>query len=295
MEDLIGRLETLEHHVQTLEQQNGSALRRLYWWRRLACSLALLTVFSLPLTLGAAQDERRGGRLQDDQKETLKGLLHRFLAVEGKLAHVTSVIGPEGFPELVITGANLRIVNGMDSTESTNGLGNLIVGYNEPRADNPTPRSKGRTFVRVRTTWWSESGTISHASGGWWSANPTRSLATSPQSAGGPPTGPAASFLPSVGGNTTQPAAAWRRSVVGVSTRPAATTRRSAVGLATSPSATFLPSAGERATRPPAPFLPSAGGPQPSHRRHCVGQRRRGKHGQRQIFFSQRRSESRGN
>jgi hypothetical protein len=49
MEDLVGRLETLEHHVRTLEQQSSSALRRLRWWRRLACTLALVTVFSLPL------------------------------------------------------------------------------------------------------------------------------------------------------------------------------------------------------------------------------------------------------
>src|SRR5262249_55583938 len=37
--------------------------------------------------------------------------------------------------EIVITGANLRIVNGLGSTETTNGLGNLIIGYNELRND----------------------------------------------------------------------------------------------------------------------------------------------------------------
>src|SRR5262249_23459141 len=37
--------------------------------------------------------------------------------------------------EVVISGANLRIVNGLGSTETTNGLGNLIVGYNELRND----------------------------------------------------------------------------------------------------------------------------------------------------------------
>jgi hypothetical protein len=34
---------------------------------------------------------------------------------------------------LVISGANLQIVNGTGSTASTNGLGNLIIGYNEER------------------------------------------------------------------------------------------------------------------------------------------------------------------
>jgi hypothetical protein len=37
---------------------------------------------------------------------------------------------------LVISGANLQIVNGAGSTENTNGLGNLIIGYNEERSTN---------------------------------------------------------------------------------------------------------------------------------------------------------------
>jgi hypothetical protein len=35
--------------------------------------------------------------------------------------------------EIYITGANLHIVNGLSYTDTTNGLGNLIVGYNELR------------------------------------------------------------------------------------------------------------------------------------------------------------------
>ena len=162
MDDLIGRLEALEHHVRTLEQQGSSALQRLRWWRRLACTLALLTMFSLPLTLGAAQDDRRAGKPKDDHQATLKGLLQRFLAIERKLEHVTSVVGPEGFPELVITGANLRIVNGLGSTDCLkgdnpiagepipdcpNGLGNLIVGYNEPSQQGENVRTGSHNVV----------------------------------------------------------------------------------------------------------------------------------------------------
>ena len=147
MDDLHGRLDALEHQVRTLELRSRSTLHRLRWWRRLACTLALLTVFSLPLTLGATQDERRGVKPTDDQKEILKGLLQRFLAVERKLEHLTSVLGPEGFPELVITGANLRIVNGLGSTDTVNGLGNLIVGYNEPRADGATVHTGSHNIV----------------------------------------------------------------------------------------------------------------------------------------------------
>jgi hypothetical protein len=134
VDDLLDRIQILERTVVDVQHQAAAIARRLRWWRRFAFSLALLTMFSVPLTLGAAQDERRGGKPNDDHQATLKGLLQRFLAVERKLQHVTSEIGPEGFPELVITGANLRIVNGLDRTDLPNGTGNLIVGYNEARA-----------------------------------------------------------------------------------------------------------------------------------------------------------------
>ena len=91
--------------------------------------MALLTVFGLPLSLDARPDDRRG----EDHKgvnHQLKSLLQRFLAIERKLEHVTNEVSAEGYPELVITGANLRIVNGIGRTETSNGTGNLIVGYN---------------------------------------------------------------------------------------------------------------------------------------------------------------------
>lgn len=40
------------------------------------------------------------------------------------------VSGP-GYTTLVVTGANLQVVNGTGYTDTTNGLGNVIVGYNE--------------------------------------------------------------------------------------------------------------------------------------------------------------------
>jgi hypothetical protein len=38
--------------------------------------------------------------------------------------------GEASYTTLRVTGANLQVVNGTDSTNTTNGLGNLIVGYN---------------------------------------------------------------------------------------------------------------------------------------------------------------------
>jgi hypothetical protein len=142
MDPLLGRLETLELQLRILQQQSSTSLRRLRWWRRLGCSLAVLTVFGLPLSLGAGPEDRK----REDNKvgtSQLRGLLQRFLAIERKLEHLTSEVGQEGYPELVITGANLRIVNGLGGTQTANGTGNLIVGYNEPRTD--VPPSDNRT------------------------------------------------------------------------------------------------------------------------------------------------------
>jgi hypothetical protein len=153
MDHLIARIETLEQHVQALTQQTTSVARRLRWWRRLAFVLMVLSLFSLSRSLGEAQPDRPPGPAD-------RGLAQRVRALEQKLQHVTSEKGPEGFPELVITGANVRIVNGLNSTDCTdeqgnpipdcpNGLGNLIVGYNEPRVTNPeTPEEPARN---VRT------------------------------------------------------------------------------------------------------------------------------------------------
>ena len=41
--------------------------------------------------------------------------------------------------EVVISGANLRIVNGLGATDTTNGVGNLIVGYNDARRRSHLP------------------------------------------------------------------------------------------------------------------------------------------------------------
>src|SRR5262249_34725559 len=92
------------------------------WWCALACGLLALGLFSLPLPSGTAQEE----------SAEYRAMRKRLAALEYKLQYITG--GPN---EVVITGANLRIVNGLGATDTTNGLGNLIVGYNELRQENP--------------------------------------------------------------------------------------------------------------------------------------------------------------
>ena len=124
MDHLQSRLEALEQRTHTVERQ-------LRWWRGLAgglLGLAVLT-WALPAVI-AQEDASTGGQ---------KGLAQRVAALE-QLLKPFSRAGTEVF----ITGANLHLVNGLGETDCRdedfkpipacpNGLGNLIVGYNEPR------------------------------------------------------------------------------------------------------------------------------------------------------------------
>ncbi len=63
-------------------------------------------------------------------------------AIADKIAHFSRVGN-----EVYITGANLHIVNGAGKTDLTNGLGNVIVGYNELRADGSDNRIGSHNLV----------------------------------------------------------------------------------------------------------------------------------------------------
>jgi hypothetical protein len=118
MDHLHARPEALEHQVYTLHQQAHAVDRRLRWWRRLACGLGVLGCIGWTLQTVTAGD---GPSVP---------LRDRFAALERELAPLTF---DAAMHELRITGVNLRPLNGLVATDTTNGLGNLIVGYNEPR------------------------------------------------------------------------------------------------------------------------------------------------------------------
>jgi hypothetical protein len=134
------RLETLEQHTEILERRARTVAQQLRWWRALACGVLVLAVLSWALPESPAQEQ---------------GLAQRVAALEDLLKHFSR----EG-NEVFITGANLHIVNGLGSTDCTdeegeeipdcpNGLGNLIVGYNELRnsPDFPDVRTGSHNVV----------------------------------------------------------------------------------------------------------------------------------------------------
>ena len=133
IDNLRERLEALEHQTHTLARQAR-------WWRGLACGIMVLGLLSGALPSGQTVDAHR------------RDLSARVAELEDKLQFVT--ISED---EMVITRANLRIVNGLGKTDCgfgeeaipncPNGLGNLIVGYNEERESD----SLGNPVTNTRT------------------------------------------------------------------------------------------------------------------------------------------------
>jgi hypothetical protein len=126
-------MDHLQTRLETLEQQMHTVNRRLRWWRGLACGLAVLGLLGWGLPLSLARED-----LAEKDKDQ-KGLAQRVAALEQLLEHFSREKN-----DILITGANLHIVNGLGSTDCfadegneipncPNSLGNLIVGYNEPR------------------------------------------------------------------------------------------------------------------------------------------------------------------
>jgi hypothetical protein len=118
---------------EALERLTQMVELRLRWWRALACGVLVLAVRTWALPSGTAQEAAQGGG---------KGPEQRVAALEKLLKHFSRKGN-----EVRLTGANLHIRNGLGSTDCTaeegkeipdcpNGLGNLIVGYNELR-NNP--------------------------------------------------------------------------------------------------------------------------------------------------------------
>ena len=121
MDHLHERLERLEQRTHTVERQ-------LRWWRGTALLLLILGLVSLPW---------QGAKTQAQEEVTAQALTleQRVAALEAKLKYLNTRIDSSGRPLMEVKGANLRLVNGTGKTETANGLGNLIVGYNETRRE----------------------------------------------------------------------------------------------------------------------------------------------------------------
>ena len=98
------RIEALEQRTEQLQQHTRMVERQLRWWRGIACGVMLLGLVSLPLQSGTAADSQPGA------------MAERMATLENKLSAMTF---DGAANEVVISGANLRIVNGLGRTDTT--------------------------------------------------------------------------------------------------------------------------------------------------------------------------------
>lgn len=110
------RLEALEKTVDVLGRQRRAAEKKLGRWR-MGATATLIGALLLWPEVGVATPPQ----------QSLAGRVEALEELLGNFSIVTSQTGSD----IYIDGANLHIRNGNGFTQTTNGLGNLIVGYNE--------------------------------------------------------------------------------------------------------------------------------------------------------------------
>jgi hypothetical protein len=144
MDHLHTRVDALERQIHILHERSRAAERQLRWWRGITCGLLVGALLTWALPSSTAHEDAPGGQ---------PGLSDRVAALEELLQPFTRV-----GHEVVITGANLHLVNGLGRTTCTseqdepipdcpNGVGNLIVGYNEPREFGENRRTGSHNVV----------------------------------------------------------------------------------------------------------------------------------------------------
>ena len=114
-------LKTLERQIVSLQESVGNQASEI--------SALLATVSNQTSQIVALQ------AMVNNQTNQISGLVGTVTDQAQQLSALTNLFvnfSRDG-NEIYITGANLHIVNGLNGTDSTNGLGNLIVGYNELR------------------------------------------------------------------------------------------------------------------------------------------------------------------
>lgn len=111
-----------------------------------AVVIALAVYGGLDLVRAAVADDPSTAYLPAVAKaEEVQSLEERVTALEDLLAHVSR----DG-DDIYVTGANLHVVNGTGATDGiTNGLGNVIIGYNETRTARQESNDRGGSHMLV--------------------------------------------------------------------------------------------------------------------------------------------------
>jgi hypothetical protein len=144
------KMEKVEKRLEQLESQLKRARWRVLFVWGAGLILMAGTIVNVWLPPASAQGEQRG-------------LEQRVTALEGQVSALTTQLNSQAGEiaalqyllahfsrdgdQMSISGANLHITNGLGTTDSSNGLGNLTVGYNELRPSGTNDRSGSHNIV----------------------------------------------------------------------------------------------------------------------------------------------------
>jgi hypothetical protein len=129
--DTDTQLRVLRQQVAAMRKQLNATRNELF--------AATAALSSATAALSATTTARQNGQVQlstlqrelESLKADLRGLkANSILDLNGYLTFEIS----NGYPTALFRGVNVQIVNGMGDTQTVNGTGNLIVGYNRPSA-----------------------------------------------------------------------------------------------------------------------------------------------------------------
>lgn len=95
----------------------------------LCSSFSLISCGSDAEESSAKAQEARVGPSLEERVEELERIVQDQSQIIESSRRLLERLGVDDNGDLIVSGANLRVVNGEDSQESVNGKGNLIVGY----------------------------------------------------------------------------------------------------------------------------------------------------------------------
>jgi hypothetical protein len=111
--------------------------------------------------IGEKLIDERIARVKDYQA-TIQGLEGKIAQLEKRIESLSAILNgvTRSNGTIVFNGVNVQIVNGKGSTGSTNGKGNLIVGYNESRGNGDNRDGSHNIVVGTRNDYTSSGGIV---------------------------------------------------------------------------------------------------------------------------------------
>ncbi|HEY3284227.1 MAG TPA: hypothetical protein VGN26_18310 [Armatimonadota bacterium] len=146
IDQLARRIEIAEAKAASAKELSEQASRRALSAearctraeRRFRVSAALASLLGIAVLWGSPGTHA----VAQGYGATLQQILSRLTSLEQKTQFI-SVSGTD----MNITGANVYVKNGLGGTAATNGLGNLIVGYNASRSGEPDVRTGSHNLI----------------------------------------------------------------------------------------------------------------------------------------------------